>query len=166
VDGIFCRFLMEDLPKPNETLSYMYQVLNPGGWIATCERLNSFSKVYPESNAIEQTWAALYSFFEKEFGKSPAITSELPNLIINAGFNDVQARGFSKIVSRETVGKTFEWYVGIAHGMFESISKDLIEKKVIDKAIIDAAISDYQKVLSSSNSFVLEAAIGISAVRP
>lgn len=166
VDGIFCRFLMEDLQEPTKTLSYMYQVLKSGGWIGTCERLNSFAKVYPESKAIDQTWTSIYNFFEKEFGKSPSITSELPSLLEKSGFKEVRTQGFSKIISKATLGETFEWYIGIAHGIFESTSKDLIEKKFIDDAVIKTAISDYQKILSSANSFVLEAAISISGLKP
>lgn len=166
VDGVFCRFLLEDLPHPAETLSYMYQVLRPGGWIAACERLNSFAKVYPDSDAIDQAWTALYHFFENEFGKSPSITNSLPHLLEKVGFTKVRSQGFSQSISKSTLGKVFEWYVGISCDMFENLSQALVNKKCIDEAVIKKAISDYKMLLTSDNSFALEVAIGISGFKP
>lgn len=144
----------------------MYQILKPGGWMRACERLNSFSKIYPESKAIEQTWASIYHYFEREFSKSPSITNNLPFLLGQAGFVEIETQGFSTILSKNQLGKTFEWYIGVAHDMFEKLSKDLLEKKLTDENIMKTALADYQNILSSHHSFILETAIAVAGIKP
>jgi ubiquinone/menaquinone biosynthesis C-methylase UbiE len=165
VDGIFCRFLMEDLPDASQALRNMHSSLKSGGWACSTERLNSFYKVYPPSSAIESAWTSIYKHFETEFGAKPNITKELPTLFEQAGFKNVKVQGHSSVISSTTPGDVYEWYVTMALDLVEGSIEMLSKEGLETEATLKRAVADYRELLASPYSFILETAICVSGTK-
>jgi len=89
-DFVFSRLVLEHLPDPAGAVKEIYRVLKPGGKAVIID--NDFEmhlRTYPDISELKDLYDAYCTSREKE-GGNPRIGRELPGILKNAGFSNVE----------------------------------------------------------------------------
>jgi len=87
-DGAFLCWVLEHVPSPATVLSEVRRVLRPGGKIIATEVMNSSFFLEPYSPNVWKYWVA-FNDHQYEIGGDPFIGAKLGNLLLTAGFKDI-----------------------------------------------------------------------------
>lgn len=158
-DGAYCRFLLEDLQDPLRALQTMKSSVKEGGWVCAQERLNSYCKVYPHSESIEQMWAAIFEHQQAHHNTHPKIAEQLQGYFNELGLKNVSTQAFSKTLSLQNSAELFTWYIESTVKVFEHFREVLTKKNLRSEQVLNNAIKDYKAILKSPEAFLLEVAI-------
>jgi hypothetical protein len=137
----------------------MKRLVVDGGWVCAYERLNNYSRIYPNSEAVTQAWQAIYNFYQTSYGANPIAGENLQIYFNEAGLENVQMQGFSKIISNKKDGALFSWYVEAAIKVLDQTGSHLLKNALLSKQLLAAAKKDYVSLLNSQDSFALEVTV-------
>ncbi|MBL7671290.1 MAG: class I SAM-dependent methyltransferase [Bdellovibrionaceae bacterium] len=164
-DGAYCRFLFEEFTEPVKVIRSMSSLVQPGGWISTYERLNNYCRLYPHSEAINQSWQAIYEFYKNTYGARPYAAEELQDHFSKAGLKDIKSQGFSKILSMQKDKEQFIWFIEAALSVIGQMEAELLKHELITELILKQAKEDYQQLLDSPNAFALEVTVCVTGIK-
>lgn len=90
-DAAFVCWFLEHVPDPLKVLKRTRKHLKPGGKIYCTEVFNQTFFVHPYSPALAKYWFA-FNDYQCEINGHPFIGAQLGNLLLQAGFTDIQVR--------------------------------------------------------------------------
>jgi ubiquinone/menaquinone biosynthesis C-methylase UbiE len=90
-DGAFLCWVLEHVPEPVSVLQSLSRVLAPESPVWITEVLNSTFFLDPYSPALWQYWMA-FNDYQYEQAGDPFVGAKLGNLLLEAGFSDIQTQ--------------------------------------------------------------------------
>ena len=90
-DGVFIAWLLEHVKTPLDVLKEAHRVMRPDAILLANEVLNATFFLEPYSPATQKYW---FEFNDHQWtsGGDPFVGAKLGNLLIQAGFRDIQTR--------------------------------------------------------------------------
>jgi len=142
VDGMYCRWALAWLPKPEEVLKKVYRALKPGGKMVIHEYYDwSTHQTEPQLPHLDKAIAAALQSFMDSPGEIN-IGRRLPKMLTEMGMKITGLRLMSKLATPNNI--EWQWPKTFYHSYFpriaemgyisnEEVSKALIEHEVLEK---------------------------------
>ena len=90
-DGVFLCWILEHVNHQNLVLKEALRVLKKGGILIASEVFNATFYTYPAKPHLAYFWKQ-YNLFQQEAGGDPNIGAKIGNLLISAGFKNIETR--------------------------------------------------------------------------
>jgi ubiquinone/menaquinone biosynthesis C-methylase UbiE len=143
-DGAWLCWVLEHIPSPSKVLGELRRVLKPGGIVYITEVMNSSFFLDPYSPNVWKYWMA-FNDFQYESTGDPFIGAKLGNLLVSAGFRDIETKVKTWHFDNRNPQKrqkTIEYW----SELLMSARDALIESKQIDEKTADLAQQELERV--------------------
>lgn len=143
-DAAFICWVLEHIPQPVRVLKSMYPFLKKGAIVSITEVFNKTFYTYPNDTAVMEYWE-VYNKYQEEIGGDPHIGAKLGDLLLEAGYRDIQLRsGGFHLDSRNQEEKraVFDYW----KNLMSSGAPLLLEEKLITKKQLVAMQSGMDKL--------------------
>lgn len=143
-DGAFLCWILEHVKNPLQVLSEVRRVLSPGATAYVTEVMNFSFFLDPYSPALWKYWMA-FNDFQYEFAGDPFIGAKLGNLLLAAGFKDVQTKVKTLHYDHrepERRKEVIEYWTEL----MLSASDLLISSKATTTEVVEEAVKELKKI--------------------
>jgi len=159
-DFVFSRLVLEHLPDPAGAAAEIYRVLKPGGKAVLID--NDFEmhlRTYPDIPELKDLYDA-YCTSRKNEGGNPRIGRELPGILRNAGFSNIELEiiaAHSEIIGDELFLKS----EGVG------ISTQLVKDGYLKSETLDALAMKWNELLKKKDhAFYRQVFVAVGEKQP
>ncbi len=163
-DTAFLCWFLEHVPEPAKVMATVMNHLKPGGRIYCTEVFNQTLFVEPYSPAFLKYWFE-FNNLQWEIKGHPFVGASLGNLLLNAGFHDIQTeiRSFHFDSRQPEIRAAFTDYF---HDILVSAEASLLERKRVDKFLIREMAAEFDRVKKAKDSVFFYSYVRATAVKP
>lgn len=154
-DGACIFSVLEHVDNPLAVLNEARRVLKLGGVLYCTEVFNSGLYIYPNCPAINEYWAA-FNRCQISMSGDPDIGMKLVNLVLEAGFEQIDFRDVSPIFDRRIVSKPQRTeFLNFWKSLFLSASEGLISEGRIASAIVSELHEEFNALIENRDAIFL-----------
>jgi len=162
-DGAFLCWVLEHIPDPQKVLHEVRRVLREGSVVWISEVLNASFFLDPYSPHTWKYWSE-FNDFQFEKAGDPFVGAKLGNMLLNAGFRDIQTRLVSwHLDNREPAQRRrmIEYWTELLF----SASPTLLENERVTQATVDGMKRELEAVSEDPNAVFIYSFVQAQARR-
>ena len=149
-DGAFLCWILEHLPKPAKVLSEIRRVLRPRSPVIITEVMNSSFFLDPYSPSVWKYWMA-FNDYQYGMGGDPFVGAKLGNLLMSAGFSDIQTHVKTLFSDNRRPGER-QKLIAFWRDLLKSASPQLIEAGKVTQDLVTQMEAEFEDVSRDPNA--------------
>lgn len=149
-DGAFICWLLEHLPHPSQVLAEIRRVLRPRAPLVVTEVMNSSFFLEPYSPNVWKYWME-FNDHQYENGGDPFVGAKLGNLLLSAGFSDIETRVKTMFSDKRRPAER-KRVIAFWKDLLLSASDQLIQAKRVDQDLVDEMTREFDEVARDPNA--------------
>ncbi|GAB2523575.1 methyltransferase domain-containing protein [Lysobacter humi (ex Lee et al. 2017)] len=161
-DGAFLCWVLEHVPSPARVLSEVRRVLIPGSPVYVTEVMNSALLLDPYSPNVWRYWMA-FNDYQFNQGGDPFIGGKLGNLLLAAGYRDVETAIKTFHLDNREPARRKE-LIAFWGELLLSAADKLIEAGAVTCEVVDAMKRELELVQNDPNAALFDAFVQARAV--
>ena len=134
-DAAFVAWVLEHVADPAQVLAEVQRVLQPGAPIVCTEVHNATFYLHPASPHLQRYWAA-FNEYQVELGGDPYVGAKLGNLLLGAGFTEIETEVNTFHLDARTPEDRHE-FITYWSGLLLSGAPTLLAAGKLDQATVD-----------------------------